>query len=51
MFESRMPTAEQIARLEDMFERRCPSSTPESVDLLERVRVASRLENRAAASV
>jgi Domain of unknown function (DUF222) len=50
VFESeRLPTAEQIARLEQMIECHCPSNTPESNALLERICASSRAENRAAA--
>jgi hypothetical protein len=40
---------EAIARLEEMFERRHPSTTPESKALVDRICAATRAENRAAA--
>ncbi|OBI38938.1 HNH endonuclease signature motif containing protein [Mycobacterium colombiense] len=43
MFES------TTARLDELFERRHPSATPESAALLERIGAFSRVENRAAA--
>src|SRR6185503_19575884 len=51
MFESgsKMPTPEQIARLEARFEARCPSATPESAALVDRICTAARAENMAAA--
>lgn len=42
--------AEVIARFDELIERHYPSSTPVSVALLERVGVAARVENRAAAA-
>lgn len=52
MFEdsSKRPTPEQIAALDELFERRCPSETPESAALVDRICDASRAENRAAAA-
>jgi hypothetical protein len=41
---------EAIARLEEMFERHHPSTTPESAGLVERICAAARAENRAAAA-
>ena len=52
MFEQ-MPAAadpEVIARFDELFERRYPSRTPESVGMVERICSTSRAENRAAAS-
>ncbi|ORW07537.1 HNH endonuclease signature motif containing protein, partial [Mycolicibacter longobardus] len=52
MFEqlSRVPSAESIARLSERFERRYPSTTPESAALVDRICVSARAENRAAAA-
>ncbi|POY24073.1 hypothetical protein C3469_21310, partial [Mycobacterium kansasii] len=47
MFDSR---AEVIAHCDDWFERRCPSKTAESAQLVERICAATRAENRAAAA-
>ncbi|ORV82259.1 hypothetical protein AWC11_24065 [Mycobacterium interjectum] len=41
---------EVIARFDDMVERRCPSKTPESAVIVERIDAAARAENRAAAA-
>nr|WP_082961488.1 HNH endonuclease signature motif containing protein [Mycobacterium sp. E188] len=49
MFDSRVPSAESIAALDEHFERRYPSVTPESSALLERVAGMARAENCAAA--
>lgn len=49
MFESRVSSAEVIAAMDEHFERRYPSVTPESSALLERVSGLARAENRAAA--
>ncbi|WP_083124862.1 HNH endonuclease signature motif containing protein [Mycobacterium kansasii] len=46
-FDSR---AEVIAHCDDWFERRCPSKTAESAQLVERICAATRAENRAAAA-
>ncbi len=46
---SKKPTPEQIARLEELFERHYPSTTPESAELVDRICAASRAENQAAA--
>jgi hypothetical protein len=43
------PSPESIARLEDQFERRHPTTTPESAALMERISASARAENRAAA--
>jgi hypothetical protein len=40
---------EVIARFDEMFERRHPSTTPESAALVERICASTRAENRAAA--
>ncbi|MFL0277757.1 HNH endonuclease signature motif containing protein [Mycobacterium sp. SMC-19] len=50
MFEGTLPSAESVDRLSERFERRYPSVTPESAVLVERVCVAGRAENRAAAA-
>jgi hypothetical protein len=53
MFEqrsSRLPTAESIARLNERFERRYPSVTPESATLVDRICASGRAENQAAAA-
>ncbi|WP_156737695.1 DUF222 domain-containing protein, partial [Mycobacterium sp. E735] len=50
MFDSRVPSAESIAAMDEHFERRYPSVTPESSALLEQVSGWSRAENRAAAA-
>ncbi len=42
--------AEAIARLDEMIERHCPSVTPESAVMVERISGAARAENRAAAA-
>ncbi|OBF60341.1 hypothetical protein A5787_20325 [Mycobacterium sp. 852002-50816_SCH5313054-b] len=42
--------AEVTARFDEMIERHCPSATPESAVLVERICAASRAENRAAAA-
>ena len=47
--ESTKPAPEQIARLEELFERHYPSTTPESAELVDRICAASRAENQAAA--
>ena len=39
-----------VAELDELFERRAPSTTPESAGLVERVCVLARVENRAAAA-
>ncbi|VAZ83406.1 hypothetical protein LAUMK42_02223 [Mycobacterium persicum] len=49
MFEDGSPP-EVIARFNELFERRHPSTTAESAVLLERVGAAARCENRAAAA-
>ncbi|HSS26104.1 MAG TPA: HNH endonuclease signature motif containing protein [Mycobacterium sp.] len=41
---------EVIARFDELFERRYPSSTPESAALVDRICSSSRAENRAAAA-
>src|ERR1700735_1083568 len=54
MFDSRSRYAsppEVIARFDELFERRYPSRTPESVALLDRIGAAWRAQNRAAAAV
>lgn len=43
-------SAEVIARLDELFEQRHPSTTPESTVLVDRIRAATRAENRAAAA-
>ncbi|MGV0626738.1 HNH endonuclease signature motif containing protein [Mycolicibacter minnesotensis] len=52
MFEpgSRVPSAESIARLNALFERRHPSVTPESAALVDRICTSARAENQAAAA-
>jgi hypothetical protein len=45
-----MPSPESIARLNELFERRYPSKTPESAVLLDRICVSARAENQAAAA-
>ncbi|ORA65393.1 hypothetical protein BST25_23325, partial [Mycobacterium heidelbergense] len=50
MFESKQSSPEIIARFDEMFERRYPSTTAESAALLDRIGAASRAENRAAAA-
>src|SRR5579875_3332635 len=45
-----VPSPEEIARLEEMWERHHPSTTAESTGLVDRVCAASRAENRAAAA-
>lgn len=53
MFEKvsgRRSSPEVIARFDEMFERRHPSTTPESAALLDRICVSARAENRAAAA-
>lgn len=40
---------EVVARFDEMFERRYPSTTPESTALVERICASARAENRAAA--
>ena len=45
-----MRRAEVIAHFDELFERHYPSATAESAALLERIRVFSRVENRAAAA-
>jgi hypothetical protein len=42
--------AEVIARFDELFERRHPSTTPESTALVDRICTAARAENRAAAA-
>ncbi|OBH10581.1 HNH endonuclease signature motif containing protein [Mycobacterium sp. E1747] len=49
MFDSRVPSAEVIAAMDEHFERRYPSKTGESAGLLDRVSRLARVENRAAA--
>ena len=46
----RKSSAEAIARLDDLFERRHPSTTSVSAALLDRICVATRAENQAAAA-
>ncbi|WP_102142205.1 HNH endonuclease signature motif containing protein [Mycobacterium hubeiense] len=46
----KVPSPESIARLEEGFEASCPTETPESNALVERICEASRAENRAAAA-
>jgi Domain of unknown function (DUF222) len=41
---------EVIARFDELFERRHPSKTPESAELVDRICAATRAENRAAAA-
>jgi hypothetical protein len=41
---------EVIARFDELFERRHPSTTPESVALVDRICASWRAENRAAAA-
>jgi hypothetical protein len=43
------PTPEQIARLDELFERHYPSTTPESTALVDRISVLTRTENQIAA--
>lgn len=50
MFESTTPPAEAIAALDEHFERRYPSTTPESSALLAAARGCARTENRAVAA-
>lgn len=52
MFESgpRVPSAESIARLNELMERRHPSTTPESAAVVGRIWASARAENRAAAA-
>ncbi|MGB3522486.1 MAG: 13E12 repeat family protein, partial [Mycobacterium sp.] len=50
MFEGTLPSVESVGRLSERFERRYPSVTPESAVLVDRVCVAGRAENRAAAA-
>jgi hypothetical protein len=52
MFDSDGPTPdpEVVARFDELFERRCPSTTPESAALVDRICCSSRAENRAAAA-
>jgi Domain of unknown function (DUF222) len=53
MFESvsgRRPSPASIARLDELFERRHPSTTSVSTALLDRICAATRAENRAAAA-
>jgi len=42
--------AEVIAQFDELFERRCPSKTAESAELVDAVTVFARAENRAAAA-
>jgi hypothetical protein len=52
MFEQRSswrPDPEVIARFDELFERRHPSTTPESAALIDRICLSTRVENRAAA--
>lgn len=49
MFEQRSASAEDIARLDDLFERNYPSKIPESEALVERICSASRAANHATA--
>lgn len=49
MFDSEASPAGMTSELDELFERRYPSATPESTALLERVSSLSRAENRAAA--
>jgi len=44
------PSPEVIARFDELFERRYPSSTPESAALLDRISASWREQNRAAAA-
>ena len=44
------PSPESIARLDDLFERRHPSTTPRSAALVEQICAMTRVENRAAAA-
>jgi Domain of unknown function (DUF222) len=46
----RRPSPEAIARLEDLFERRHPSTTTESTAIVDRICAATRAENQAAAT-
>jgi hypothetical protein len=52
MFEGKSTASdpEVIARFDELFERRCPSTTPESAALVDRICSSSRAENRAAAA-
>jgi hypothetical protein len=51
MFEvgSTMPSPVQVARLDELFERRYPSTTGESAAVVDRICRSSRAENQAAA--
>ncbi len=51
MFEKCGSSPEVIARFDELFERRCPSRTPESAALVGVIGAAARAENRAAAAV
>jgi hypothetical protein len=48
MFEPRMPSPESVARLDAIFERRHPPTTPQSAALVDQLRASGRAENRAA---
>src|SRR6201987_4889479 len=48
MFE--LPDPDALARFDELFERHCPSKTPESAALVERICSSAHLENRAAAA-
>jgi Domain of unknown function (DUF222) len=52
MFEQRglVSSPEVIARFDELFERRHPSTTPESAVLVDRICASGRAENRAAAA-
>ncbi|MCV7030041.1 HNH endonuclease signature motif containing protein [Mycobacterium sherrisii] len=50
MFEKQTAPAQVTGELDELFERRYPSTTPQSGALLERVSCFSRAENRAAAA-
>ncbi len=49
MFGSKRSSAEVIAEFDELFERRCPSATPESAALLAQAGGCARAENRAVA--
>ncbi|HEY2198954.1 MAG TPA: HNH endonuclease signature motif containing protein [Mycobacterium sp.] len=48
MFEGHVPSPESVARLNAVFERRHPRATPQTAALVDRIRAASRVENKAA---
>jgi hypothetical protein len=50
MFEECVQQAEVINRFDELFERRHPSTTPESAAMVDRICSSSREENRAAAA-